>query len=351
MKDLQGRIKVEADSVIVHMDFAENYSFVVKNEVQGYHWTNNQLTIHPFYVQWCDDGETIKHKSYVILSDCLDHNAGAIECFRRKFVEKLKKDLPNTTKVYYASDNTGAQYKNYKNFCNLMTHEKDYNIKIEYHFSVSYHGKDVCDAINAVVKKSIRVACYRDDETILTAKEAFDFCERKLADKANIDFLFITQVQVSDISAELEKRYANCKTIPGTRQFHSFIPISESKIECRLYSSSNVAKVFDFEIATPEVDTNFSGIKLGSYVAYMTPASYGLGLVKEVIEADREIRVDIMRRKGKGNSFQWPHVEAEAVISAHDILCGVAVPETRTGSTYMLEKSDFQKVSDLRKSR
>ena len=28
-------------------DFAENYQFVIQNEVQGFHWNNFQCTLHP----------------------------------------------------------------------------------------------------------------------------------------------------------------------------------------------------------------------------------------------------------------------------------------------------------------
>ena len=33
-------------TVVVLLDFAENYSFVVQDTVQGYYWDNNQATLH-----------------------------------------------------------------------------------------------------------------------------------------------------------------------------------------------------------------------------------------------------------------------------------------------------------------
>ena len=38
------------EQILVIADFAENYSFVLQDEVQGYHWTISQATIHPFVV-------------------------------------------------------------------------------------------------------------------------------------------------------------------------------------------------------------------------------------------------------------------------------------------------------------
>ena len=37
-----------SDTVIILLDFTENYSFLVQDAVQGYHWENSQATLHPF---------------------------------------------------------------------------------------------------------------------------------------------------------------------------------------------------------------------------------------------------------------------------------------------------------------
>ena len=34
--------------VLVVGDFAENFTFVMQDEVQSYHWNNVEATIHPF---------------------------------------------------------------------------------------------------------------------------------------------------------------------------------------------------------------------------------------------------------------------------------------------------------------
>ena len=35
------------DEVIILRDFAENYPFIVQDEIQGYHWNNQQCNLHP----------------------------------------------------------------------------------------------------------------------------------------------------------------------------------------------------------------------------------------------------------------------------------------------------------------
>ena len=56
-------------------DFAENYSFVIQDAVQGFHWNNTQATIHPFVAYYYDAvrGE-VCFLNFVIISDSLTHD-------------------------------------------------------------------------------------------------------------------------------------------------------------------------------------------------------------------------------------------------------------------------------------
>ena len=54
------------------VDFSENYSFVLQDAAQGFHWNNSQATLHPFVAYYLDSGE-IHHVSYVVISDCFHH--------------------------------------------------------------------------------------------------------------------------------------------------------------------------------------------------------------------------------------------------------------------------------------
>ena len=42
---------LNAQSVIFLGDFAENYSFVVQDEIQNFHWNNSMCTLHPVVVK------------------------------------------------------------------------------------------------------------------------------------------------------------------------------------------------------------------------------------------------------------------------------------------------------------
>ena len=42
------RINLKDSEMFVVLDFAENYSYVVQDEIQSFHWNNGQVTLHPF---------------------------------------------------------------------------------------------------------------------------------------------------------------------------------------------------------------------------------------------------------------------------------------------------------------
>ena len=48
-------------------DFAENFTFVMQDEVQSYHWNNAQATIHPLFCYWLENGVS-KHVACVAVS-------------------------------------------------------------------------------------------------------------------------------------------------------------------------------------------------------------------------------------------------------------------------------------------
>jgi hypothetical protein len=46
-KHMKVTVKIERECILLG-DFAENYSFIVQDAAQGFHWENSQATLHPF---------------------------------------------------------------------------------------------------------------------------------------------------------------------------------------------------------------------------------------------------------------------------------------------------------------
>src|SRR5207248_4208795 len=123
----------------------ENYSFIVQDAVQGFHWENSQATLHPFVVYYKElDNEEVQSSSLCIISDCLRHDTIAVHVFLRESIEYLKGLIGEINHIHYFSDGSAAQYKNFNTFLNLCHHLTDFNISAEWNFFGTSHGKSPC---------------------------------------------------------------------------------------------------------------------------------------------------------------------------------------------------------------
>ena len=56
------------EEIIVQGDFAENYSYVVQDEIESFHCENKQATLHPFVAyQWQEDNTLWQHRNIYML--------------------------------------------------------------------------------------------------------------------------------------------------------------------------------------------------------------------------------------------------------------------------------------------
>ena len=140
-------------TAVVLLDFAENYSFVVQDAVQGYYWDNSQATLHPLVAYYRKEDGNLGTISFCVVSDCLKQDATAVYAFISVIIAHLKKLIPGLSLVRYFSD--VSQYKNCKNFLNLCYHEEDFGVKAEWHFFATSHGKSPCDVIGGTIKRLV----------------------------------------------------------------------------------------------------------------------------------------------------------------------------------------------------
>ena len=81
---------------------------------------------------------------------------------------------------------------------------------------------------------------------ILTADKVFEFYVEQIK---GIDFLFLKDQEIGNVRVNMEERYKRTDTVPGTRSFHQFIPISDSIIDAKYVSDVQYYAIqFDFNI-------------------------------------------------------------------------------------------------------
>ena len=85
---------IQFDRAIVLVDFSENYSFVVQDEVQGYHWNRNQCTLHSAVVYAKDqNNQSLKAHSFCFMSEDLNHDTGFVYALQQILTCSIVKKL------------------------------------------------------------------------------------------------------------------------------------------------------------------------------------------------------------------------------------------------------------------
>ena len=193
---------VADDEAVVVGDFAENYAFIVQDAVQGYHWQNLQCTLHPFVVY-----RKTGHASFCFVSDCIKHDTAAVAAFQSVLVPHLVKKYSGLRKIHYFSDGCGGQYKNRYNFMNICRHHSDFFVDCEWHFFATAHGKNACDGIAGIVKRSVSRASLQRPLAgqILTPTALFDYCVEHVSD--TMTFFYVSGKDIEIKAKHLLDRF------------------------------------------------------------------------------------------------------------------------------------------------
>ena len=82
--------------VVVHMDFAENFSFVVQKEIQSAYWNQKQSTLYTIVISIGSD-----HRNMVIISNRMVHDTTFVYCAQRLIVKFIREEYPTVHKINY----------------------------------------------------------------------------------------------------------------------------------------------------------------------------------------------------------------------------------------------------------
>lgn len=236
LNNIKANLKV--GEVVVLADFSENYSFIVQDAIQGYHWNNDQATVHPFvcYYRTAED-EPLKCATLMVISDEKSHNTLVVHTFQKELVKFLEEKIGKVDKVFYFSDGAASQYKNRKNVCNLAHHFEDFNVIAEWHFFATSHGKSPCDATARTLKREATNASLRRpyDKQITTPIQLYEYAKENMQ---TMHVVFVSKLKVTSNKDRFFKRMEEACKVPGIRSYHTLLPVSTKQIIAKKYSLS-----------------------------------------------------------------------------------------------------------------
>ncbi|KAG8177460.1 hypothetical protein JTE90_008644 [Oedothorax gibbosus] len=107
---------------------------------------------------------------------------------------------------------------------------------------------------------------------------------------------------------KLEERFLAARTIPGTRSFHNYKPLSSDSLELRRVTCSNLPSlVFSFDKNVSQ----WSCIRPqpNAYVAAVYDEKWYFALVKNVCDDKEDAELLFLHPPGPAVSFFWPYRE------------------------------------------
>ena len=353
------------DELIVIGDFAENYSITVQHEIQSFHWTNIQLTLHPFvvyYNQTVDNVKSLGHKSYCFITEYLKHNSSAVYEFQKQLIEDLLDSGLKIKKIHYFSDGCAGQYKSLYSFTNLCHHLSDFGIEAEWNFFATSHGKNPCDGVGGCLK----MAAYRHslqaefENHILNAEHFYNVVKEKCP---HVKSILVPAAKIHATEKFLEKRFKEAMTLVGTRSFHRIVPIDKSKVQAYVYSADK-----DYQVSTINVNAksfvqidsgDLKDCLVGSYVTVLYDKKCYVGIIESISEEFNDYYVKFLEETKEPYVYKTTLNERDACwVLSYNVLEILSTPSLQRSKTtssravnYMFEKTEINKSIASAKKR
>ena len=301
------KANMNAGEVLCCMDFAENYSYVIQHEIQGYHWNNKYCTVHPcvcyFKVKNANGDLETRHQSYCFLSEEVVHNVPMVHAFQTRLMSLLKDKVEGFSSVEYFTDGCAEQYKNYKSFSNIVYHEEDHGVPCEWTFFATSHGKSPCDGLGGSVKRCTANESLRRSPSngITDVQKMLEYCQSAFED---VHFEVTCKEDIDTSSATLENRIALSSTLDGTRSFHYFKHEGNGKIGAKIISEDDTYDILVNHV--PILSFNLTDFRFGDYLAYVYDRKWYIGYVSDMDITRNELKVQSLHPNGPSRSFFFP---------------------------------------------
>ena len=146
------RTHVTDSRVVVQVDYAENYSCSVQDEIQQHHFSGGpQISVFTACV-WQSGGSS----QIAIVFDCLQHDIFSTFVCLIKFLRWIIINSAGLQEIEIFSDGAPSHFKNRYMFRMVSDISAQMGLKTSWSFFASSHGKGVVDAIGGKLKAHVR---------------------------------------------------------------------------------------------------------------------------------------------------------------------------------------------------
>ena len=123
----------------------------------------------------------------------------------------------------------------------------------------------------------------------------------------SVHFQYVSTEEYNEEAQHLEECFLLSRTIPGTRKYHSYIPISSNTVKVAYYLGSSTFK-------EEKVTLGSNDLPIESITAFVTCSSehkWWLACVIETILNESSVKLTFLHPHGPSSSYKYPAHEDE----------------------------------------
>ena len=157
--------------------------------------------------------------------------------------------------------------------------------------------------------------------------------------------MFLKNQEIGNIRVNMEERYKRAETVPGTRSFHQFIPISDSVIGAKYVSDDQYYPVqFDFSVV--HVLGSGDALSPSQFVVCLYDGKYWIGIIMEASNKNLDAKVKFMHAKLSTPSLKWPSCDYLCWLPNVHVCRVASSPELsfQTGRMYYFNTRECKKI-------
>jgi hypothetical protein len=209
------KVSMREHEAIIQEDFSENFAIKHQNEIMSAHWVSHGVTLFTAIVYQANDAT-----SYVVVSDELQHDKYAVNCFNKAILHHYASVLGRKIEYLHVfSDGAASQFKNRYTLSTILN-PKQFHASIDqmdWSFFASAHGKGPIDGIGGTMKRTVwrRILQGR-----VVVNNASDFAEVAKEACPNINVIVVGVDEVSKCKSSLETMWQSSPP-SAIRQTHS----------------------------------------------------------------------------------------------------------------------------------
>ena len=145
----------------------------------------------------------------------------------------------------------------------------------------------------------------------------FKFCKTEIR---GIEFIYISKETMVSVWEMLSECFSRAKTIPGTRSFHQFIPLSRGEIATKSVSE-DIDYLLKFEFEQVQQVLSLSMVNTSQFVLCTYDSHKWVGMACEVDTAHKDIEIQFMHPPCPSRSYIWQRRDDICWVPITNILC------------------------------